>query len=90
MRDHPTYDGTSYLNSFLTDIDGKVVPEKRILVLDIALKDTPARWWATHRASLLDWEDAKRAIRYRFLRSDQVTTEMNMDFHVCTTVRWEV
>jgi hypothetical protein len=80
MRDHPTYDGTSYLIRFLIDIDGKFEPEKRISVLDIALKDTQARWWATHRASLLDWEDAKRSIRYRFLRSDQVTTEMNMDF----------
>jgi hypothetical protein len=39
MRDQPTYDGTSDLNIFLTDIDGKFTPEKRILVLDIALKD---------------------------------------------------
>jgi len=70
MRDHPTYNGTSYLNSFLTDIDTKYVPYKRILVLETTLKDTPSRWWATHIASLLYWEDAKRAIRCKFLNND--------------------
>jgi hypothetical protein len=62
MRNHPTYDGTSNLNSFLTDIDGKVALEKRISVLDIALKDTPSRWWANQKDSLLDWEHTKRDI----------------------------
>jgi hypothetical protein len=57
MRDYPTYDGTSDLNSFLIVIDEKVDSEKRISVLDIALKDTPTKWWAIHRDSLLDWED---------------------------------
>jgi len=67
MRGHPTYDNTSELNSFLTVIDGKFAPKQRISDLDIDLKETLARWWATHRDSLLYWEDANRAIGYRFL-----------------------
>jgi hypothetical protein len=59
MRDHPTYDDTSLLNKFLTVINEKLMLEKRLSVLDITLKDTPTRWWVTHRASLLYWEDAK-------------------------------
>jgi hypothetical protein len=54
MRDHPTYNGTSDLNKFPIDIDEKFAPEQRISILDITLKDTPTRWWATHGASLLD------------------------------------
>jgi hypothetical protein len=52
VRNHPTFDSTSYLNKFLIDIDGKVVPNQRISVFDIALKDTLAKWRATHRALL--------------------------------------
>jgi hypothetical protein len=40
---HPTYDGTSDLDIFLTDIEGKVAPDQGILVFDIALKVTPTR-----------------------------------------------
>jgi len=80
IRNYPTYDGTSYLNNFLTDIDIKFVPDQRISVFYIALKDTSARWWATHKKLLLDWEDAKRAIRWIFLSSDQLKKDMNMDF----------
>jgi hypothetical protein len=62
LRNHPTYDGILDLDNFLTDIEGKVALDKIISVFDIALKDTPTRWWATHRALILDWEDEKRVI----------------------------
>jgi hypothetical protein len=32
------------------------------LVLDLALQDTPTRWWATHKALIMEWEDTKQAI----------------------------
>jgi len=81
MRNHLTYDGTSNLNIFLTDINFFFAPEQRISVLDIYLKDTPARWWATYKYSLLYWEDTKRDIRYKFVKRDQVAAETNTYFH---------
>jgi hypothetical protein len=62
IRNHPAYDGTSYLDNFLTYINRNVALDKRISGFDIDLKDTPARWWATHRALNMDWEDEKRDI----------------------------
>jgi hypothetical protein len=80
IRNHPTYDGTSDLDNFLTGIEGKFARDQRILVFYIALKDTPNRWWATHSALILYWENAKRDIRCRFINSDHLKEDMSMDF----------
>jgi hypothetical protein len=69
IREHPVYDGTSYLRIFLIDLEDKVVAEKRIPVLDIALKSSPARWWATHKGALTSWDEVKLTIQYRFYPS---------------------
>jgi hypothetical protein len=66
VREHPLYDGTSKLDSFLLSVEEKVVADQRISVLDVAFQDTPARWWANHKALLRDWDDLKQAIKYRF------------------------
>jgi hypothetical protein len=47
---------------FFASMEEKIVMDQRIFVLDLALQDTPARWWATHKASIMEWEDAKQAI----------------------------
>jgi hypothetical protein len=44
VREHPVYDGTSGLSSFMLNMEEKVVEDQRILVLDVAFQDTPARW----------------------------------------------
>jgi hypothetical protein len=45
----PTFDGLNHLESFLLEFE-KIVPiQKRLLALDKALKETPARWWGTHK-----------------------------------------
>jgi hypothetical protein len=43
-------------------MEEKIVTDQRIFVLDLALQDTPARWWATHKALIMEWEDVKQAI----------------------------
>jgi hypothetical protein len=67
IREHPVYDGTSYLGSFLMDLEDKVAPEQRIPVLDIVLKSSPTRWWATHKGTLSSWDEVKHAIQYHFI-----------------------
>jgi hypothetical protein len=37
-----------------------------LLSLDIALKDTPARWWGTHKETITDWYQCKRLLCIRF------------------------
>jgi hypothetical protein len=49
LKKHPVYDDTSGLDNFLLSMEEKVVEDQSISVLDLALQDTPARWWANHK-----------------------------------------
>jgi hypothetical protein len=44
------------------------------------LQDTLSQWWATHKALITEWEEAKQTIRCRFQSRDQLEEEMNIDF----------
>jgi hypothetical protein len=59
-------------------MEEKLVMDQRIFVFYLALRDTPAIWWATHKALIMEWEDAKEAILCRFQRRDQLKGEMNI------------
>ena len=50
--DLPTYEGLPNLESFLTNFEEKVSEPQRLLSLDVALKDTIARWWVSHKQSI--------------------------------------
>jgi hypothetical protein len=50
----------------MLSMEEKVVEDQRISILDIALQDTHARWWANHKALLRYWDDVKQDIKYRF------------------------
>jgi hypothetical protein len=41
---------TSELDNFLVSMEEKIVEDQRISVLDLALQDTPSRWWTNHKA----------------------------------------
>jgi len=43
-------------------MEEKIATDQRIYVPELALHDIPARWLATHKASIMEWEDAKQAI----------------------------
>jgi hypothetical protein len=62
VREHPIYDGTSELDIFLVSMEENIAEDQRISVLDLALQDTPARWWTSHKALIKNWEDVKQAI----------------------------
>ena len=46
----------------MVSMEENIVEDQRILVLDLALKETPAKWWASHKALINKWEDVKKAI----------------------------
>jgi hypothetical protein len=43
-------------------MEEKIVEDQRIIVLDLSLEDTPARWWDSHKAVTKNWEDADLVI----------------------------
>jgi hypothetical protein len=47
-------------------MEEKIVEYQRISVLDVALQDTPARWWENHKALLRNWGKVNKDVKYRF------------------------
>jgi hypothetical protein len=54
------------LETLLAQYEDKVLENQRLLALDITLKATPARWWGTHKETIIDWYQCKRLLRIRF------------------------
>jgi hypothetical protein len=47
------------LEEFLTRYEDEVLPNQRLLALDMELKETPARWWGAHKETIRDWYQCK-------------------------------
>jgi hypothetical protein len=71
-------------------MEEKVVEDQRISVLDLSLQDTPARWWANHKALLKNWGDVKKAIKYRFQNKEHTGIRDVDRFPSCTTVQQRI
>jgi len=54
VREPPSSYGQNDLEEFLTKFELEVLESKRLLVLDISLKATLARWWDTHKENIHD------------------------------------
>lgn len=50
-----TFDGIKYLSTFISDYQKQVPERDRLTTLDVSLKATPTRWWATHKKNIGDW-----------------------------------
>jgi hypothetical protein len=66
IREPPSFHGLNDLEEFLTKYEEEVLENQRLLALDIALKETPARWWGAHKETIQDWYQCKRLLRIRF------------------------
>jgi len=66
VRDLPTYDGISEVDTFLNKFEREVLKKQRFQALNWVLCATPARWWGTHKGSFDDWRECRRMIRTRF------------------------
>jgi hypothetical protein len=47
--EHMTYNGTSDLGSFLVSMEEKIAKDQRIVVQDLVMEVTHAKWWASHK-----------------------------------------
>jgi hypothetical protein len=50
-----TFDGLNNLETFLVEFERIVLVQQRLLALDEALKETPTRWWGTHKKNIMEW-----------------------------------
>ena len=60
VRDLPTYDGLSEVDTFLDEFEREVPEKQQFQALDWVLRATPARWWGMHKSSLDDWRKCWR------------------------------
>ena len=70
--DLPAYEGFPKLDYYLIEFEEKVVEPQRLLALDFALKDTPSRWWVTHKQSISKRPQCRRLIEVRFWREGEI------------------
>ena len=62
FKDPSKFDGTIDTPEFVEQVVEQIIPEQRIAALDLTFAETPARWWATHKATLHSWEDTAEAL----------------------------
>jgi hypothetical protein len=52
----PRYDGLTDVVYFIREFELQISDQQRLLALDVALKETPARWWDAHKDGIRDWK----------------------------------
>jgi len=66
IREPPSFHGVNDLEEFLIRYEDEMLPNQRLLDLDIALKETPAIWWGAHKETVKDWYQCKRLLGISF------------------------
>jgi hypothetical protein len=54
------------LEEFLKRYEDEVLDSQILLSLDIALRDTSARWWGAHKQTIKYWYQCKRLLCIKF------------------------
>ena len=62
----PSFYGTNDLESFIHMYQITVREKDWLRALDIALKATPARWWATHKGHIEDRSQLRKLMMVQF------------------------
>jgi len=79
VREPPSFHEINNLEEFLTIYEDEVLDSQRLLALNIALKDTPARWWGAHKETIKNWYQCKRLLRIRFGAEKRSNQQKNYD-----------
>jgi hypothetical protein len=75
LYEPPRYDGLTEIKVFIKELELQVPKQKRLLALDVILKETPTRWWVVHRQSDKYWEQCSRLIQIRFGPEEEVSVQ---------------
>lgn len=60
VRDLPTYDGLSEVDTFLNKFKREVLKKQCFQALDCVLCTMPERWWGMHKGSFDNWHECMR------------------------------
>lgn len=66
LRDLPIFNGTKDVQDLMEDISLMIPEEHLVPTLDITLRSTPSKWWATHKENLGNWEEVQPTLQHRF------------------------
>ena len=77
VRDLPTYDGLSEVDSFMNRFEIEVLEQQRFNSLKWVICVMPNRWWGTHQGSFEDWCECRRMIRMDFGKPRVQLTDNN-------------
>lgn len=68
VRNLPYYDCLTDVDKFLDAFEREVPEDHYFQALDLALCNTPSRWWGTHKDNFDEWHDYRRMMRLQFGR----------------------
>jgi hypothetical protein len=66
----PKFEGLTEVSYFVNEFELQIPEQQRLLALDVALRETPVRWWETHKEGIEDWKHCKRLMQIRFGTED--------------------
>ncbi len=66
VRDLPTYDRLSEVDTFLEKFEREVLKKKHFQALNWVLRTTPMKLWVTHKGSFEDWHECRRRMHTWF------------------------
>jgi len=66
VSNFPTFESLNHLEKFLPNFEEIVRVQQRLLALDEALKETPTRWWGTHKKSIKYWMQCHTLMEVHF------------------------
>jgi hypothetical protein len=66
IRELLNFHGINDLEEFLTRYEDEFLENQWLLAVEIALKETLARWWGAHKEEVKEWYQCKRLLHLRF------------------------
>ena len=67
----PTFDGLTDPREFIIQFSEQVPDSQKMETLDSAFRAPVARWWNSHKKSIISWEVCQKSLRMRFLDQPQ-------------------
>lgn len=75
IQELPRYDATRLLSDFFYQMKTVYAPQM-LFVLDVVLKGTLVRWWATHKGTIDNWNVAAHMLQQCFEKSRDNLTDL--------------
>jgi hypothetical protein len=75
LCDPPKYDGLTNISYFVKVLDLHIPEQQILFAIDVVLKDTPSRWWDSHKERIEYWLQCKILMQVRFGNEVEYTAQ---------------